>query len=90
VRIPPRVAEVAGEVRKMIDGGTLKPGEAAPTGAALREMTGAGLTQCLMALRVLETEGTLVAQTSPKGKVRIVQSRVADYRWLQAPGMRPR
>jgi DNA-binding FadR family transcriptional regulator len=58
----------------MVGDGTLKPGDAAPTGAALREMTGAGLTQCLMALRVLEAEGTLIAQTSPRGKVRIVQA----------------
>jgi DNA-binding FadR family transcriptional regulator len=73
VRIQPRVAGVADEMRKMIADGTLKPGEAAPTGAALREMTGAGLTQCLRALRLLEDEGTLIARTSPRGKVRIVR-----------------
>jgi DNA-binding FadR family transcriptional regulator len=74
MRIQPRVAGVAGEVRKMIADGALKPGDAAPTGAALREITGAGLTQCLMALRVLESDGTLIAQTSPRGKVRIVRA----------------
>jgi DNA-binding FadR family transcriptional regulator len=64
----------------MVANGVLKPGEAAPTGAALREMTGAGLTQCLMALRLLESDGTLIAQTSPRGKVRIVQSRAVARR----------
>jgi DNA-binding FadR family transcriptional regulator len=87
VRIPPRVAQVAGDVRTMIDDGTLRPGDPAPTGAALREITGAGLTQCLMALRLLEADGTLVRRTFPlpRGVVRVVREPAQSPRPANVP-----
>jgi DNA-binding FadR family transcriptional regulator len=59
-------------VRAMITDGTLKPGDRAPSGAALHRETKIAKTYCLYALRALEAEGILVPRASPQGKLRIV------------------
>jgi hypothetical protein len=51
--------QAAAIVRAQITDGTLKPGQPAPSGAALARLTGFSVLTCRKALRTLVTEGTL-------------------------------
>jgi hypothetical protein len=69
--IPLKRDNVASLVREMIADGTLKPGGAAPSGAALAEETGYSPLTCRAALRLLLTDGTLVPGVSRNARLRI-------------------
>ena len=56
----PKYAQAAAIVRAQVADGTLKPGQPAPSGAALARLTGFSTLTCRRALRDLLTEGTLV------------------------------
>jgi DNA-binding FadR family transcriptional regulator len=60
---------VAGAVADAIGAGELKPGQAAPTLAALQELTGVSRTYCALALKSLE-EDELLAREGNGWKVR--------------------
>ena len=63
-----RTAEL---VRAWIADGTLRPGESAPSGAALAVMTGYSALTCRRALRVLVEDGTLSPGPSPNARPRV-------------------
>lgn len=67
----PRHAQAAALVRAQVTDGTLKPGQAAPSGAQLARLTGFSLLTCRRALRDLITEGTLVHGVSASARPRV-------------------
>src|ERR1700733_14251876 len=64
---------VARLVREKIADGTLKPGGAAPSAAALARETGCSPVTCRMALRVLVADGTLTRGVSSTARLRVAQ-----------------
>jgi DNA-binding transcriptional regulator YhcF (GntR family) len=75
----PRYARVAASIRGQIADGTLRPGQPAPSGAALSRVTGYSTLTCRKALRVLIADGVLVP-----GPSRNARPRVAGPRTLPA------
>lgn len=67
----PKYARVAAAVREQIADGTLRPGEAAPSGAALSRDTGYSTLTCRRALRILIADGVLVPGTSQNARPRV-------------------
>ena len=63
--------DVAALVRKKIADGTLKPGDPAPSGAALARETGICAPTCGRALRALLAEGTLAQGVTPEARLRV-------------------
>jgi DNA-binding transcriptional regulator YhcF (GntR family) len=64
---------VATLVREKIADGTLKPGGAAPSGAALAKETGFSMLTCRQALRELVADGTLTRGVSATARLRVAQ-----------------
>jgi hypothetical protein len=67
----PRYARVAASIRGQIADGTLRPGQAAPSGAALSRATGYSTLTCRKALRVLIADGLLVPGPSRNARPRV-------------------
>jgi DNA-binding transcriptional regulator YhcF (GntR family) len=67
----PRHAQAAALVRTQVADGTLKPGQAAPSGAQLARLTGFCPITCRKALRALIADGTLVRGVSPNARPRV-------------------
>jgi DNA-binding transcriptional regulator YhcF (GntR family)/DNA-binding XRE family transcriptional regulator len=67
----PKYLRVALSVRAEIADGTLRPGQPAPSGAALSRVTGFSTLTCRRALRVLINDGTLVAGPSRNARPRV-------------------
>ena len=74
----PKWARVAAAVRAQVADGTLRPGQPAPSGAALSRVTGYSTLTCRRALRALVADGVLVAGPSRNARPRV------------AGGVRPR
>jgi DNA-binding transcriptional regulator YhcF (GntR family) len=68
---PAKYMQVAGRVRAQIADGMLMPGEPAPSGAALARVTGYSTLTCRKALRILISDGVLVAGASPGARPRV-------------------
>ena len=68
---PPKYKQVAERVRAQIADGMLMPGEPAPSGAALARVTGYSTLTCRKALRILISDGVLVAGPSPGARPRV-------------------
>jgi hypothetical protein len=64
---------VARLVREKIADGTLKPGGAAPSAAALARETGYSSLTCRQALRALSADGTLARGVSVTARLRVAQ-----------------
>jgi DNA-binding transcriptional regulator YhcF (GntR family) len=78
--VPPRLApvvnlpkylQVAAIIRAQITDGILRPGESAPSAAALSRMTGYSTLTCRKALNALITDGVLVPGASPGARPRV-------------------
>jgi GntR family transcriptional regulator/MocR family aminotransferase len=67
----PKYARVADAVRAQIADGTLRPGQPAPSGAALSRVTGYSTLTCRKALRVLIADGALVPGPSRNARPRV-------------------
>jgi DNA-binding transcriptional regulator YhcF (GntR family) len=67
----PKWARVAAAVRGQIADGTLRPGQPAPSGAALSRVTGYSTLTCRRALRALVGDGVLVAGPSRNARPRV-------------------
>jgi DNA-binding transcriptional regulator YhcF (GntR family) len=67
----PRYARVAARIRGQIADGTLRPGQPAPSGAALSRSTGYSTLTCRKALRVLVADGVLVPGPSRNARPRV-------------------
>jgi DNA-binding transcriptional regulator YhcF (GntR family) len=67
----PKWARVAAAVRGQIADGALRPGEPAPSGAALSRVTGYSTLTCRRALRALVADGVLVAGPSRNARPRV-------------------
>jgi hypothetical protein len=67
----PKWARVAAAVRGQIADGTLRPGQPAPSGAALSRVTGYSTLTCRRALRVLVADGVLVPGPSRSARPRV-------------------
>ena len=67
----PKYIRAAELVRARIADGTLRPGESAPSGAALAVLTGYSVLTCRRALRVLVKDGTLGPGPSPSARPRV-------------------
>ena len=67
----PKYAQAAALVRAQVADGTLKPGQAAPSGAALARLTGFSVLTCRRALRSLLAEGTLAPGASRNARPRV-------------------
>jgi len=67
----PRHAQAAAIVRAQVTDGTLKPGQAAPSGAQLARLTGFAPLTCRRALRDLIADGTLTRGVSPHARPRV-------------------
>lgn len=67
----PKYARVADAVRAQIADGTLRPGQPAPSGAALSRVTGFSTLTCRKALRVLIADGALVPGPSRNARPRV-------------------
>ena len=67
----PKYARVAAAVRLQIAEGTLRPGEPAPSGAALSRVTGYSTLTCRRALRVLVEDGVLTPGPSRSARPRV-------------------
>ena len=67
----PKYARVATAVRGQIAEGTLRPGQPAPSGAALSRITGYSTLTCRRALRVLIAEGVLTPGPSRNARPRV-------------------
>jgi hypothetical protein len=67
----PKYARVAAAVRAQITEGTLRPGQPAPSGAALSRVTGYSPLTCRRALRVLITDGVLTPGPSRNARPRV-------------------
>jgi transcriptional regulator with XRE-family HTH domain len=71
VKGPPKYARVAAAVRGQIADGTLRPGQPAPSGAALSRVTGFSTLTCRRALRMLIADGVLVPGPSRNARPRV-------------------
>ena len=67
----PKYARVAAAVQRLIADGTLRPGQPAPSGAALSRVTGYSTLTCRRALRVLVADGVLSPGPSPNARPRV-------------------
>jgi DNA-binding GntR family transcriptional regulator len=67
----PKYARVAAAVKGQIADGTLRPGQPAPSGAALSRMTGYSTLTCRRALRVLIADGVLLPGPSRNARPRV-------------------
>src|SRR5215475_11093240 len=67
----PKYARVAAAVRGQIADGTLRPGQPAPSGAALSRVTGYSTLTCRRALRVLVADGVLIPGPSRNARPRV-------------------
>jgi len=67
----PKYARVAENVRAQIADGTLRPGQPAPSGAALSRITGYSTLTCRKALRVLIADGALIPGPSRNARPRV-------------------
>ena len=67
----PKYARVAAAVRSQIADGTLRPGQPAPSGAALSRVTGYSTLTCRRALRVLVEDGVLTPGPSRSARPRV-------------------
>jgi Helix-turn-helix domain/Bacterial regulatory proteins, gntR family len=67
----PKYARVAAAVRGQIADGTLRPGQPAPSGAALSRITGYSTLTCRRALRVLVADGVLAPGPSRNARPRV-------------------
>jgi hypothetical protein len=67
----PKYQRAAALVRAQVANGTLKPGQPAPSGAALARLTGFSVLTCRRALRELITEGVLAPGLSPNARPRV-------------------
>ena len=67
----PKYARVAETVRAQIADGTLRPGQPAPSGAALSRVTGYSTLTCRKALRVLIADGALIPGPSRNARPRV-------------------
>jgi Helix-turn-helix domain/Bacterial regulatory proteins, gntR family len=67
----PRYVRLAASLRDQITGGALRPGQAAPSGAALSRVTGYSTLTCRKALRVLIGDGLLVPGPSRNARPRV-------------------
>lgn len=67
----PKWARVAAAVRAQVADGTLRPGQPAPSGAALSRVTGYSTLTCRRALRALVADGVLVAGPSRNARPRV-------------------
>jgi len=67
----PKWARVAAAVRGQIADGTLRPGQAAPSGAALSRLTGYSTLTCRRALRALVADGVLIPGPSRNARPRV-------------------
>src|SRR5487761_442269 len=63
--------QVADRVRGQIEDGMLRPGEPAPSGAALSRATGYSVLTCRKGLRTLIREGVLIPGASPGARPRV-------------------
>lgn len=82
-----KYAQAAALVRAQVTDGTLKPGQAAPSGAQLARLTGFAPLTCRRALMLLIAEGVLVPGTSPAARPRVA---APDGAGSGAAGMLPR
>jgi DNA-binding transcriptional MocR family regulator len=67
----PKHAQAAAIVRAQVTDGTLRPGQAAPSGAQLARLTGFATLTCRRALRDLVADGTLTRGVSPHARPRV-------------------
>ena len=67
----PKWARVAAAVRGQITDGTLRPGQPAPSGAALSRLTGYSTLTCRRALRALVADGVLIPGPSRNARPRV-------------------
>jgi DNA-binding transcriptional regulator YhcF (GntR family) len=67
----PKYLRVTAQVRAQVAEGILRPGQAAPSGAALARVTGYSVLTCRKALAALIREGILVPGTSPGARARV-------------------
>ena len=67
----PKYARVAEAIRAQIADGTLRPGQPAPSGAALSRITGYSTLTCRKALRVLIADGALIPGPSRNARPRV-------------------
>ena len=67
----PRQAQAAALVRAQVADGTLRPGQAAPSGGQLARLTGFSPLTCRKALRDLVADGTLARGVSPRARPRV-------------------
>jgi GntR family transcriptional regulator len=67
----PKWARVAAAVRGQIADGTLRPGQPAPSGAALSRLTGYSTLTCRRALRALVADGVLIPGPSRNARPRV-------------------
>jgi len=92
----PRYVRLAASLRDQITGGALRPGQAAPSGAALSRATGYSTLTCRKALRVLIGDGLLVpgpsrnARPRVAGPVTIPERDLADARRALSAGLAAR
>ena len=67
----PKWARVAAAVRAQVADGTLRPGQPAPSGAALSRVTGYSTLTCRRALRALVGDGVLIPGPSRNARPRV-------------------
>src|ERR1700744_5083590 len=67
----PKYLRVAAAVRGQIADGTLRPGQPAPSGAALARITGYSTLTCRKALRALVADGVLTPRPSRNARPRV-------------------
>lgn len=67
----PKYARVAAVVRGQVADGTLRPGQPAPSGAALSRITGYSTLTCRRALRLLLEDGVLIPGPSRSARPRV-------------------
>ena len=67
----PKWARVAAAVRGQVADGTLRPGQPAPSGAALSRVTGYSTLTCRRALRALVEDGVLIPGPSRNARPRV-------------------
>jgi DNA-binding XRE family transcriptional regulator len=79
---------VAAHVRGQIADGMLRPGEPAPSGAALARITGYSQLTCRKAIRTLIQEGALVPGPSPGARPRVPPRRPTPGERTQANAAR--
>lgn len=81
-----KYVQAATVVRAQVADGTLKPGQAAPSGAQLARLTGFSKLTCRKALRTLISEGTLVPGPRERPPPRRITATITDA----TPGISPR